>query len=325
MQKNFKIFLKTSIFFIIFVLSISLFIQVYFSKTEFYKNYLTIPKDFSIEPPNFRTNFISGLFIGFIAFLILSYDKLKNIKQPKTSFKLFILPVVFIISQYLLKYTISQNLDFFLQSPKLWGFLRFFINLLFVSSTALAFYGIDFIKYFFKKFKKEVFIFFTLSILFFFIILLFQNLWLFLSSLISKILYVFFKLFFKDIIYQEFVSVSSMSEGGGPLLGIKNFSAVIGKPCSGIDSLLYFSAIFTLIIFVDRKRLKKIPTTIAFILGLIGMFITNMIRILLLFIIGAYLSPNFALGMFHNNIGWILFIVYFYVFFKIARKFIYNN
>ncbi|MEM4398030.1 MAG: archaeosortase/exosortase family protein, partial [Candidatus Woesearchaeota archaeon] len=78
-------------------------------------------------------------------------------------------------------------------------------------------------------------------------------------------------------------------------------------------------------IFVDRKRLKIIQTIIAFILGLIGMFLTNMIRILLLFIIGAYVSADFALGMFHNNIGWILFIIYFYLFFKIIRKFIYKN
>jgi exosortase/archaeosortase family protein len=55
------------------------------------------------------------------------------------------------------------------------------------------------------------------------------------------------------------------------------------------------------------------------------MFITNILRIFLLFLIGAHYSPKLAVGLFHTNLGWILFIVYFGIFWIIAQRFIYKK
>ncbi|MBN2368370.1 archaeosortase/exosortase family protein [Candidatus Woesearchaeota archaeon] len=327
-SKGLRSFLIKTVIFLAIGMSVALFIQVYFRYTPFFKEYLTIPKVFTLEPPNFRTNLINSLILGFIAFIIVSHKKLKKLKDfpfEKNQVLFALLPIVFLILQYASKYMIAQNLDFFLQMPKLWALLRVLINLGFIASLALAVYGYDFLKYFIKEYIREIIIFLSLSIGFLVFTLAFQNLWHVFSSIISEILYWFFRLFFEDVTYTRYVPSATMSEGGGPLLGIASFSAIIGKPCSGIDSFLFFTAVYILIIAVDHKRLKPIPSIIGYPLGALGMFFTNMIRILLLYIIGAYVNPEFALGLFHSNIGWILFIIYFYIFFSIARKFIYKR
>jgi exosortase/archaeosortase family protein len=137
-----------------------------------------------------------------------------------------------------------------------------------------------------------------------------------------------------------------MSECGGPLIGIGTFSAIIGKPCSGIDSLLLFTALYSLMLILDWKRMNK-AKAIAFFA--IGMFITNILRIFVLFLVGAHYSPKLVVGLFHlafspttfsgnhksdnprrsrdylyTNLGWILFIAYFAVFWIIAQRYIYR-
>ena len=80
-----------------------------------------------------------------------------------------------------------------------------------------------------------------------------------------------------------------------------------------------------MIFILDYKRLKKKVAIPLYFVGIIGMFLTNIIRILLLFIVGAYWSPKFAVGMFHSNVGWILFIAYFAIFWWIASKYVYKK
>ncbi len=77
--------------------------------------------------------------------------------------------------------------------------------------------------------------------------------------------------------------------------------------------------------FIYHKKLK-IPLTIAlFFIGALGMFLTNILRIFILFIVGAHISPDLAVGLFHTNVGWILFILYFFIFWYIASKFVYKK
>jgi exosortase/archaeosortase family protein len=114
-----------------------------------------------------------------------------------------------------------------------------------------------------------------------------------------------------------------MAEGGGPLLGINNFRAIVGKSCSGIDSFLLFTSLYTLIFILDYKRLKKKLAILLYFLGIVGMFFVNILRIFLLFIIGAYIDAKFAVGLFHTNAGWVLFLGYFFIYWIIVSKYIY--
>jgi exosortase/archaeosortase family protein len=76
---------------------------------------------------------------------------------------------------------------------------------------------------------------------------------------------------------------------------------------------------------LDFKRLRKTWAIFLFFVGAVGMFLTNLLRIFLLFIVGVYISPSFAVGMFHTNVGWILFIIYFFIYWWIVSKVIYKK
>lgn len=318
--------IKTAIFIAIGI-SIQLFISVIFRNTQLFQSYLTIPKEFVLEQPNQRTIIINALMFGFIAFLILTYHRLVNLKSPKFKqhqYWFMLLAVLFLVTQYLFKYAVNQHTAFFLLHTTFWGVIKILINVLFIISLGFAVYSIDFIRQFVKTFKKEVVVCIIISIVFYGVMLLFQNLWLVFSSIVSGILYDVFHIFFDNVNYLPFVPSATMTEGGGPVLMLGNFSAIIGKPCSGIDSLLLFTSVYALIFILDRKKLNITRAIIAFFIGAVGMFATNILRIFLLFIIGAYISPTFAIGLFHSNVGWILFIAYFAIFWYIASKFVYK-
>ena len=108
-------------------------------------------------------------------------------------------------------------------------------------------------------------------------------------------------------------------------LGVNEFIVKIGKPCSGIDSMLLFTSLYALIIALDHKVLNKKTALLLFPIGLIGIFAFNIIRVYLLMLIGIHVSEDFAIGLFHQNVGWILFIIYFAIFYSLVRKKIYKN
>jgi exosortase/archaeosortase family protein len=326
-NKNFRILILKMMLFLFIGVAINVFIAAIFRYTEFFKTFLDIPPDFYLDAPNIRTIIINALLFGVVAFLIISYKKLLDIKNfsfQKHQWIFIFLSAFFLIGQYIFKYTINQNTEYFLQATLFWGIIKILINVLFVISLYFAVFGIPFTKYILKEYRKDIFLFLGLSVAFFVIMLLVQNLWTYFSSAISEILYKIFSLFFQDVTYKPFVSSFTMAEGGGPLLGINNFRAIVGKPCSGIDSFLLFTSLYALIFILDYKRLKKGLTIALFFVGAIGMFLTNTLRILLLFIVGAYIDAKFAIGMFHTNAGWILFIGYFFFFWWIVSKYIYK-
>ena len=325
---NFRIFVIKLVILLVIGLGTSLLISLFFRNTAIFANYLNIPAVFTVESPNIRNIFINACLFGIVAFIIFGYKKLlkiKNFKFRPVQLWFALVALIFLVGTYVLKYLINTNLSFFMQNPQLWGYIKLAFIPLFAISLYLAIFGIPFTKYFFKKYKKELIFFIIASVSFFFLMLLVQNLWSYFSSFISNILYHVFSLFFKNVTYQPFVSSFTMSEGGGPMLGINGFKAIVGKPCSGIDSFLLFTSLYALIFILDYKRLKKGLAITLFFVGALGMFIVNIIRILLLFIVGAFIDAKFAVGMFHSNIGWILFIIYFFVFWWIASRHVYSK
>ena len=325
---GFKNFIIKLVLWIVISIGVSIIASLIISNTQFFKSFLDIPKEFYISIIGGRTLLINAFLFGIVTFVILSYKKLEKIKKfkfQKHQILFAFLALLSLIGFYIFKYLINRNVDFFLQSPILWGIVKILITLVFIIFTGMAVFGFPFIRYFLKNYRKEIgyFVIFTMG--FFFLMLLVQNAWSYFSSSISEILYRIFSLFFDNVTYKPFVSSFTMSEGGGPLLGINNFTALIGKPCSGIDSLLLFTSVFTLLMVLDYKRVYKVRAAIAFVIGAIGMFIVNLVRILLLFIVGAYIDPKLAIGLFHTNIGWILFIVYGLFFYWVALKFIYKK
>ncbi|MBW3004103.1 exosortase/archaeosortase family protein [Candidatus Woesearchaeota archaeon] len=93
-------------------------------------------------------------------------------------------------------------------------------------------------------------------------------------------------------------------------LGLDKFVVNIGLPCSGIMSLLMFLALFIVFCFFDYERLRKEKVLKYLLIGLGIMFLIAVLRVMILMVIGAYWSSDLALSLFHNNVGWVLFIIY---------------
>jgi len=327
-NKGFREILIKGIIFVLCVVAIQKAISWLLSGTYFFNTYLDIPQGFQIGKGIISISIVNALLFGLVVLLILSYKKLFNIKKftfKKSQLWFILLTIVFLLLHYFLKYLINQNIEFFSQAMLFWAIIKVLIQIFMAMTIFVAIYGTEFSRYVLKEFKKEIVITTIVTICFFILMIFIQNLWTYFSGFISNILYHIFSLFFSNVTYQPFVTSFTMSEGGGPLLGINGFKAIIGKPCSGIDSFLLFTSLYTLIFILDYKRLKKGLAITLFFIGVTGMFLTNLLRIFLLFIVGAFINAKFAVGMFHSNIGWILFIFYFFIFWWITSKYIYKR
>ena len=175
--------------------------------------------------------------------MIFGYDnflKIKNFKFKIVQLWFGLIALLLLCGMYVFKYLINHNLTYFMKNPHLWGYVKLSFIPLYAIALYLAIFGLPFTKYFIKNYKREIIFFIVSTISFFILMILVQNLWTYLSTFISNLLYHIFQLFFTNVTYKPFVSSFTMAEGGGPLLGINGFKAIIGKPCSGIDSFLLF-------------------------------------------------------------------------------------
>lgn len=327
-NKGFRNMLLKGLLFIIIVFFIQKIIQIFLVKSTFFREFLDISQQFQIGKGVISISIVNALIFGIVVFMVLTYKKIFLIKdyKPKISQLWFaIAAIFFLIIHYWFKFLINRNTEFFLEVPIFWAIIKIYIQLLFAGSLFIAIFGKEFVEYIINTFRKQIIITSIVTIIFFILMILVQNLWTYFSSMVTEILYHIFSLFFDNVTYKPYVTSFTMEEGGGPLLGINNFRAIVGKSCSGIDSFLLFTSLYALIFTLDYKKLKKPLAIGLFFVGIIGMFFTNILRILVLFIVGAYYDPKFAIGMFHTNAGWILFILYFFIYWQIVSKYIYKG
>lgn len=109
------------------------------------------------------------------------------------------------------------------------------------------------------------------------------------------------------------------------ILSLNHFSVDVGPPCSGINSILIFLALHTAYL-INLSNAGKSPNVkkiaISYLIGLISIFLLNILRIALIVLIGAYVSPTFAIGLFHSYIGSILILLFLYIFYRRLDKYI---
>lgn len=163
---------------------------------------------------------------------------------------------------------------------------------------------------FFKEHRREVFAVIDITIVFAVLTWALQQLWpLFAGGVLRSTAW---------LLDTFFGGVSTE----GITLAFQGFSVDIGSPCSGIVSLGMFTALFILFAAYEWPRLKKGPAAMFFILGALGMYGINILRIFTLMLIGAYWSPSLAIDAFHANVGWISFIIYFAILIPLAYRFL---
>lgn len=192
----------------------------------------------------------------------------------------------------------------------------FFILVSAFSLFVISVFSLSYLKKFVKFFKKELIITLIISIILYNLLIFFQNQWYVISKGVADILFFILSLFY-DVLYYF--------NGNAPVLEINNFAVSIGAPCSGIDSMFLFISFFAAIYALDHKRLKKSIFFTVFIVGFIGVYIVNVLRLLLLILVGIHISPRFAVGLFHTNAGWVFFLAYFLIYYLVIKKFIYQS
>ncbi|MBU1112176.1 MAG: archaeosortase/exosortase family protein [archaeon] len=176
----------------------------------------------------------------------------------------------------------------------------------FVIFSALAIFGVNIFR---KTFISLIYTLTAVYLYFLFTLMAWTN-WQFFSERITKVAHFFLSLFYKDVSYVF---------NGDPLLKLNDFSVIIGAPCSGIESLVFFITLFGLMVILDRDKINWKRASIVFILGLIGTYFLNAIRLSALMIIGLR-WPDFAMGQFHSHSGWIMFATFVLVLYWITQK-----
>jgi len=182
------------------------------------------------------------------------------------------------------------------------------LQAMFVIFSALALFGM---RIFREHFETLLYILTAVYVYFLLTLTAWAN-WRFFSTNITKVVTFILNLFFDDVSY--FV-------GKDIDLYLNNFQVTIGPPCSGIESLVFFITLFGLMLVLDRDRLNFKKAAVVFGIGIIGTYFMNAVRLSALMIIGLR-YPDFAMGQFHSQSGWVMFALFVLVLYGISQKWI---
>ena len=277
--------------------------------------YLTYPLAEQTVPdkifrPHHIPNIGSAALFTFCMFVIYSWNKLIKLKKYKIDKKDWLifgtLELIWLTVYYSFKFSVMNNAAFWIDYVTAVICLRYFLIFLVIANLAVAVYGRKFTQDFIKTFRKRLAFFFIVFLIYYAFVVYVQKSWVYLSKTVASITY-----FLLDKTTQN---VTLDTSNINPVLGVEQFRAAIGAPCSGVESILLFISLYLLIITLDIKKIDKSKALLVFVLGVTGIFFLNIFRIYTLFLIGAYISKTFAIGTFHSNIGWILFTIYFALF-----------
>jgi exosortase/archaeosortase family protein len=240
--------------------------------------------------------------------------KISHDKQPKVASILFGTAGFFAVAfYYYLRYIANV---YGIESGRSMILIQIASMITLVIAFALflvAAFSFSYLKKFYHELKKPLLITSGIAIAAYFLMMWFQSLWPLFTNSITRILYALF-----NPLYPTYVEM-----GRAPLLDVNGFVVSIGAPCSGIESIFLFAAFSIGIYVLDHQRLQKRKFLIASLIGIVGIYFVNILRLFLLILTGIYISPDFAVGMFHSNVGWILFALYFLCYYYLIRKFIY--
>jgi exosortase/archaeosortase family protein len=211
---------------------------------------------------------------------------------------------LFILTKYLTAFRIVDNYMNYLSAIII---VKYIALVSAVILFAIAVYGLDFLKKFIKDFWKEMLLVFVLTIVIYNAVMFIRGAWQFLSKIVTLSVSFLLATVFDEVRY-------SVANPESPTLAVGDFGVIIGSPCSGIDGMSLFTMLFMMMIAFDWSRVNKVKAFLIFPIGAIGMFCMNIVRVFSLMVVGKTISVDFAIGAFHSNVGWIIFITYFLTF-----------
>ena len=114
--------------------------------------------------------------------------------------------------------------------------------------------------------------------------------------------------------------VSGVNENGTPSISLGPFSAVIGYPCAGFEGMALFLIVLTFFSILNWKDINKKRVFIVGCFGTLIMYITNLLRIFILFLVGHFIDPEMAREAFHSFAGIVLYIIVIILIFLASYK-----
>ncbi len=93
------------------------------------------------------------------------------------------------------------------------------------------------------------------------------------------------------------------------LLGLGDFIVEVGQACSGYEGIGMICVFTSLYLYMFRKELRFPNALMLFPIGILTIWVFNFLRISVLIVIGAEISPEMALNGFHSQAGWIAFLL----------------
>jgi exosortase/archaeosortase family protein len=247
------------------------------------------------------------VFISAIIFGLLVRKKLKDLeKLPKAKTNIFhillsflLIPIFFLLGNDLLQYkSFTANLPLSL--------LTHGVLVIIPALMLVGVFGLEFIISFVKRFRKEILVCLGIAIVYDIAIFQVWKLWpIFSDGVLSSVRFLLS------------LTSSNVQVIQPRILVVNNFAISIEQACSGLDSLFLFSSLYLLIAILDFKQFNKIKLIGMIIPTAIGLYIVNIFRVYLLIIIGAYISPDLSVNLFHTYLGMVLFIIFFFIFWKL--------
>ncbi|MDD5181568.1 MAG: archaeosortase/exosortase family protein [Candidatus Nanoarchaeia archaeon] len=262
---------------------------------------------------NFDRNIIYALFYTGLFFLMVK-DEITGIKLPKHNFLQTAVFGAAAIAGVIIAELLVRAI-FVASGASPVALIRlYYIEIFLLAAPAvllwLSVFNLNFSKEFMAKFGNRLLITIIMFFLTAIISAALQQNWIIFSTAVAKGA--------SFLLGLTFNSSSSASSYGTPVLSVGNFEVNIGAPCSGIESGSLFIFFYMAIVILDWKRINKKLAALLWIPGLIGMFCVNILRIYVLMLIGHLVSPKIAISIFHENAGWMFFVVYIFVFWYLA-------
>ncbi len=92
-------------------------------------------------------------------------------------------------------------------------------------------------------------------------------------------------------------------------LGTSGFKVIVDQSCSGYEGLALVTGFVSIYLWTFRESLRFPAAFLLYPLGLSAIWLLNSVRIAVLTLIGANISPQIAAQGFHSQAGWMAFLL----------------
>jgi len=178
----------------------------------------------------------------------------------------------------------------------------------------LSLFGIGFSKNIIRKQWKELCFATIFAFFLIYVVNKIYGLWEYLSKVVGYGVYFLLKI--------SFLHPTISFPGSNPDVGIPGIILNIAETCSGIEGISLFLFVYTLLLIIFWRRIKHKKALFLYIPGVIGVYLVNIVRVYLIFIVAKLIGIDFAVNAFHVNIGMVLFILYSLTFWYVVLKWI---